>query len=60
MSEIVLNKKYEELFRDDPNIFFFFLYSGRGAGKSFAISLFLATRLINRKRKFSFLSSIYE
>lgn len=47
MSEIVLNKKYEELFRDDPNIFFFFLYSGRGAGKSFVISLYLANRLIN-------------
>ena len=47
--EITLNSKYEELFRDDPDIFFFFLYSGRGAGKSFAISLYLANRLINGK-----------
>lgn len=46
---VTLNSKYQELFKDDPNIFFFFLYSGRGAGKSFAISLFLATRLINGK-----------
>jgi len=58
--EIILNNKYEELFRDDPSIFFFFLYSGRGAGKSYAISLFLATRLVLRKRKLSFLPSIYE
>lgn len=49
MSEIVLNKKYEPLFRNDPNIFFVFLYSGRAAGKSFAISTYLATRLLNEK-----------
>lgn len=44
---VTLNSKYQELFKDPKDIFFFFLYSGRGAGKSFAVSLFLATRLIN-------------
>ena len=47
--QINLNYKYEPLFKNDPNIFFVFLYSGRAAGKSFAISTYLATRLLNDK-----------
>lgn len=49
MPTITFNKKYQALFKNDPNIFFVFLYSGRAAGKSFAISTYLATRLLNEK-----------
>lgn len=45
--DIELNKKYQILFEERPDIYYEFLYSGRAAGKSFVTSLLMATRLIN-------------
>lgn len=49
MPTITFNQKYEPLFKNPEDVFFFFLYSGRGAGKSFAISTYLAIRLVQEK-----------
>ena len=47
MNEIILSKKYEEMFRDKEDILFYFLYGGRAGSKSFTSSIYLANRLVN-------------
>ena len=49
MQQIKLSKKYQELFRDNPDIFYYFLYGGRAGSKSFTSSIYLANRLVNGK-----------
>lgn len=49
MMKIKLDKKFELMFRDDPEIFYYFLYGGRAGSKSFTSSIYLANRLVNGK-----------
>lgn len=50
MSEITLNPKYKDLFKDYKNIRIILLAGGRGSGKSFASSLWLTNKFYNSKK----------
>ena len=47
--KINLSKKYEEMFKDREDIFYYILYGGRAGSKSFTSSIYLANRLVNGK-----------
>jgi len=47
---INLNYKYEPLFKDYENVRVILLNGGRGSGKSFAGSLWLANKFYNSKK----------
>lgn len=49
MNKIILAQKYQPLFKDDPNLFYYLLYGGRAGSKSFTSSIYLANRLVNGK-----------
>ena len=50
MSEVILDKKYEGLFKDYEDVRVILLAGGRGSGKSFASSLWLANKFYNSKK----------
>lgn len=50
MQKIVLNKKYENLFKDYKEVRTIILAGGRGSGKSFAGSLWLTNSFVSSKK----------
>lgn len=46
---ITLSNKYKEMFKDNPNIFFYFLYGGRCGSKTFSAMTYVIYRMINAR-----------